>query len=517
MTLSPSVVWPGQYADLANRFFQPWITPPAFVIDAAPAENFAARGRPFTLTAHLTPMRHAVTVPDACTLVQISPNGEQIPIPMPAAKDGGYSATFTPVADFNYRVETGPDASPTYAIETIQPVDLAADSPEITTKPPVYAENTVDQDIIDGLVDVTILQHGTVRFDCKFTRPAASAFLEWTPTELKPEKIAVATPVPMALSPDHTSGSVTLPAVVSGKYSLHLRAERGIATDFPAHDVIVKLDEAPRFKSVVVKEALKAVLPYDHVPLEFTAADDVALASAEVEYRVNHGNPLREPVAVTGLKTRQVLTQVKDQSTFALAGKVQPGDVVEYRLRISDNLPPEFGGPHVVYYPADHVLMLRVATDKEILAFRDEINKRLDKIKADIKDEEHGVAKTRAESRDHAALNPEQAKDAEHLKKDNQDTEKELQDLAKSAETAPAFQPLADLAKDVAAKEMKQSEKALDKASTDHKTAAERDAQFQNSEQNLDTALSRLEDMKRKNEELAQAATGRGPPGKAGR
>ncbi len=508
VALSPSLLWPGQYADLTNRFFRPWITPPSFMIDAAPAENFAARGRPLTLTARLTPMRHAVAAPDACTLVQIAPDGKENRIAMPALKEGGYGATFTPVADFRYRVETTvPTPARPMRWRRSSLWTLRADSPEITTKPPVYAENTVDADIVDGLVDVTVLQHGTVRFDCKFTRPAASAFLEWTPTEVKPETITVeTTPVEMTLSPDHTTAAVILPAAASGKYSLHLRAERGVPTDFPARDLIVKEDKAPEFKKVVAKEELKAVLPYDHVPLEFTAADDVAVASAEVEYRVNQGDPLREPVAMTGLKTRDASTQVKDKSTFALAGKVRPGDVLEYRLRISDNLPPEFGGPHTVYYPVDHSLMLRVATDKEILAFRDEINKRLDKIKEDIKKEEADVAKERKESADHAALNPEQAKQAEQLKKDNKDTENELQDLAKSAETAPPFQALADLAKDVADKEMKASEKALDKASADHKTAAERDAQFQNSEKNLDSALARLEEMKKKNEELAQAA-----------
>jgi hypothetical protein len=507
LTLSPSVVWPDQYADLAGRFFRPWITPPAFVIDATPAEIFAARGRPLTLNAHLTPLRHAVTAPDACTLVQIGADGKENRIAMPAVKEGGYSATFTPVADFSYRVEAGSDSSPSFPIETVQPVDLAADSPEITTKPPVYAENTVDAEIADGLVDVTVLQHGTVRFDCKFTRPAASAILEWTPTDVKPEKlVAEATPIEMALSPDRTAGFVTIPATVSGKYSLHLRAEHGVPTDFPARDLIVKLDEAPQFKSVVAKAELKAVLPYDRVPLEFTAADDVAVASAEVEYRVNQGEPIREPIAVTGLKTRETATKGKDLSMFALAGKVQPGDVLEYRLRISDNLPPEFAGPHVVYYPADHVLTLRVATDKEILALRDEINKRLDKIKEELKAEERGVAKTRTESRDRAALNPEQAKETQRLKKDNNDTETELQDLAKSVEEAPLFQPLADLARDVASKEMKESEKALEKAAADHKIAAERDAHFQNSEKNLDSALSRLDEMKKKNDELAQAA-----------
>ena len=51
-------------------------------------------------------------------------------------------------------------------------MDLAANSPEITTRPPAYAEDTVDSDILDGLADMTLLQNGTVRFDCKFTRPA---------------------------------------------------------------------------------------------------------------------------------------------------------------------------------------------------------------------------------------------------------------------------------------------------------------------------------------------------------
>ena len=349
----------------------------------------------------------------------------------------------------------------------------------------------MDQEITDGLVDVMVLQNGTVRFDCKFTRPATSAFLEWAPTEVKPEKIA-AEPIPLEIapSPDRTSGSITVPAAASGKYSLHLRAEHGVPTDFPSRDLIVKPDEAPQFKKVVVKEELKAVLPYDRVPLEFAAADDVAVASAEVEYRVNQGDPIREAIAATGIKTREASAKGKDHNVFALAGKVGPGDVLEYRLRISDNLPPEFGGPHVVYYPADHALTLRVATDKEIFALRDEINTRLDKIKEDLKAEERGVAKTRTESRDRAALNPEEAKEAQRLKKDNKDTEKELQDLAKSVETAPLFQPLAELAKDVAGKEMKESEKSLEKATADHKIAAERDAQFQNSEKNLDSAVS---------------------------
>ena len=120
---------------------------------------------------------------------------------------------------------------------------------------------------------------------------------------------------------------------------------------------------------------------------------------------------------MTGLKTREA--RRRKTGVLPWRGKVQPGDVVEYRLRVTDNLPPEFGGPHVVYYPADHALTLRIATDKEIVALMDDIYARLDKIKEDLKAEERGVYKTRTDSRDHAALTPAQANEAKELKKDN--------------------------------------------------------------------------------------------------
>ena len=63
---------------------------------------------------------------------------------MPPDKDGGYSATITPAADFTLPRRGRPRRQPAYAVETIQPVDLAADSPEITAKPPAYAEDTVE-------------------------------------------------------------------------------------------------------------------------------------------------------------------------------------------------------------------------------------------------------------------------------------------------------------------------------------------------------------------------------------
>ena len=125
-------MWPGQYADLAERFFQPWLTPPTFAIDGKPDQDFAARGRPLTLTARLTQVRH-VAAPFACTLVQVAADGKETRTPMPRQGErfgvSTYSATITPAADFTYRIEAGRDASDMYPIETIQPVDIGAQQP----------------------------------------------------------------------------------------------------------------------------------------------------------------------------------------------------------------------------------------------------------------------------------------------------------------------------------------------------------------------------------------------------
>src|SRR5436309_3381373 len=75
-----------------------------------------------------------------------------------------------------------------------------------------------------------------------------------------------------------------------------------------------------------------------------------------------------------------------------LTGKVKPGDMLAYRIRVEDNRDvPEAGlKPQVSYYPSDRWLIIKVVSDakpireSEILAKRDDINSRLEAIKADL-------------------------------------------------------------------------------------------------------------------------------------
>ena len=108
----------------------------------------------------------------------------------------------------------------------------------------------MDSDIADGLVDATLLQNGTVQFACKFTRPAAAAYLDWTTPEGKVQqdggKAPAQTTTALKLGPDAMTAAATLPAVASGKYRLRLVAERGIETAFPEHSITVKPDQPPQ-------------------------------------------------------------------------------------------------------------------------------------------------------------------------------------------------------------------------------------------------------------------------------
>src|SRR5207249_10360020 len=110
---------------------------------------------------------------------------------------------------------------------------------------------------------------------------------------------------------------------------------------------------------------------------------------------------------------------------------------------------------------------LRVA--KEGKSFReDEINKqrkaivdKLDSIKDDIKHEKRLADKLRAETREKEQLAAEDLDVARDLVRQNQETEKKLEDVAREADKAPELKPLADLARELAKREMRDAESAL--------------------------------------------------------
>lgn len=511
--LVPAVIAPGAYADRLHRFFFSYSShgeaPYSFTV--TPGEAVAAVGRPLTISIHVRPRNERGPLPTECTLVVTDAAGHESRQRMSAERSDTFSLAYTVKGDFDYHVEAGAAVSETYPVTGVVPVELAAESPAVVVAPPEYARATWDAETYVGLVDLTALRHSEVRFDFRFTRPAVSASLEWAERELRQGKEGTqsttrTTRLPLVLSEDRRAASLSLPATATGLYRLILTAEHDIRTELDGGTLTVKEDEPPQFLKFTGREDLKAVLPYERLPLEVLLADDVGVAGAEVEYRINDGPVQREAVALEGRNTREA----RGRHLFALGGKVKEGDEVYYRLRAWDNLPEPLGGPHVVHHPADRWLTLKIASgaqplrEQEILAKRDDVDRRLEEIRANLMKEQRAAYKLRQETRRDKALAPERAEDLKQLRRDNEASESALRELARDTAATPALQPLSEGARDVADRELRQAGKALQEAGSGQRPPDERDQQLRDADDQLESALKRLDKLQQANERIAR-------------
>lgn len=511
--VAPAVVWPDESRALADRFLRPWnvaASEAPYAIEAT-GDAFAARGRPLTLTAHLVQHNPLVPLPNTANLLVTDSSGKETRQPMEKDQDGAFKLDFKVLGDFRYRVEAGMATSDTHTVTAITPVELAADSPTLVVTPPAYARAAIDVETFHGLVDLSALQHSEVRFDLRFTRPAVKARLEWITQEIKsgPEGTKTTPKVAsheLPLVKGDQAATFTLPAAQTGQYRLVLEAEHGITTERDGATITARPDLPPAVLKFSGKEDLRAVLPYDRLPFELKVSDDVGVATVNLEYKVNGGEVANQSLALDSANSREAVARM----LFAVAGKAKENDEISYRFRVTDNLPKEYRGPHTIFYPADRWLRLRVAKagsavkDDEIVAQRDEINRRLEAIKAAVLKEQRGVYKVQQESRPQDALTPDQVEDVRGMARDNQDTQKALRELSQVAALTPALAPLADRAEEVADQEMQQARESLDKSAAPKQKSEKRDREFNHADRQLNEALSRLDEMKKANEQIAQ-------------
>ncbi len=280
------------------------------------------------------------------------------------------------------------------------------------------------------MVDLTALKHSQITFAFRFNRPAVAAVLELAAGD---KNAGVFTSHKLALSPDRTGATLTIAALDSCNFRVRMEAEHGISTVREGGVLTVKEDLPPALIKFVGRETLFAVRPSERLPLEARLSDDIGVASADLEYRINDEKKiLEERFTLEGGNTRDAVAR----HLFLLAGKVKEGDDISYRIRYRDNLPEKFGGPHTVFYPPDRWLRLKIVKEagslreQEIISRRDEINKKLEKIRDEIKQEKRTADKVRAESRGQEALSADQKEQVRDLSRQNQGTEKALRELA---------------------------------------------------------------------------------------
>jgi hypothetical protein len=506
LLLSPAVAWPGEYSDLVHRFLLPWNDLSPYLLAVNPGHITAARGSSVTIDVTVQPRSARVRLPAAVSLVTSDAAGTETAQRMRVDRSDAFSLPLVVTSDGYYRIEVraaagdSPAASETYQVTAVTQVELLPDSPAITVTPPAYARGTRDEETLSGLVDLIALQGSQVRFELRFTRPAVAARMEWAGTDAKTKEY------PLTLADENRAAALTLPATATGNYRLILEAEHGVCTQLEGGTLTVKSDQPPAVTKFRGGEELKAVTPYDKIALECNLVDDVGVARADVEYRINDGKPAREPFPLTGAGR----LEASGQLLFALDGKVKEGDTISYRLRVEDNLPKELKGPHVVYAPAEQWLSLKVdrqpgpLREQEIASQRDAVDRRIEAIRQALLQEMRGLYKLKLESRVDPALTPEQRDALASLEGENQNTEKSIREMVREVEANPVLQPLAEKARSIADREMQQSEAALHGAGTARMPPIERDSRFAEADHRLDDAEKKLDELKKRNEQIAR-------------
>jgi hypothetical protein len=529
LVLSPALFWPSQYAELGRRFFMPWQDAFAlpYALEISPGDTFAAQGRSLTLTARFLTRREGVTLPETCILIRTDTNGKTLQDRMVAQGDGFSFKIAQLAGDFTYQVEAGKAISEPFHVTAVEPVELVtaapfiwqADCPDIAITPPAYARATIPAERIHEIADLSALQHSHVEVSLRFSRPAMAARVQLkvqdetdkplvsAKSQAMDEKI-----LDMELSADQREGRVELPTKCDAAYQVILEAEHGILTELEPRKLSVRIDLPPKFLRVSGAEEAKEVNPYDRIALDLTLADDVGVDQAQVEYRVNQGPPALEEIPLDGRGTQKATARHR----FALAGKVKDGDEFAYRLKATDNRRiPELGlEPNVAYFPPETNGKARWRTFKvtpkappiaqqDILAKRDDINRRLDAIKEDLLKEQRGVYKLRMESRYQSNLMPDQVEDLRQFRRDGRDIDKALRELARTAAESANFMPLAKRVQDVADREVQNAIGKLGQAEQETESQP-RDQDLRGADRELSAAIRRLEAMHQEADRLAQ-------------
>lgn len=504
---APAIFWPEYYAGLGRRLLMPWDRRPAvmpFAIDVSPGDVYAARGRPLTIGVELTAIRDGIPLPEYCTLILAEGDGKPVRLRM---SPGDRANTFTfrldeLKQDCRYFVEAGALESNSHTVMAVDPVELAG-GPTTTLTPPAYA-TAMPPRTVEGMIDLSILQHGGVQVDCKFDRPAESATLMFTPID----KANMPTQrLRLALAGDRLSGRVELPARIAGKLQLELAAPHGITTSTPGQSLIVVPDRPPQFQRVGGLPERGQARPTDSLSIDVAVIDDLAVAKVEMEYRINDAAPIREPVVLAGIGT----PSASGRFEFKLAGKAKEGERILLRLRAVDNRNvPEINlGPNVVTYPpGDRWSELRISAGAEsvqqqaITAKRDDFEQRLRELIAHI---DRTIRRTYALHQNieqRRANNEEQASGIRGLTDEQALLSQKLDELVREAGIA-GLTPLAEKVQAVGDQEFRVSAESF----RDARQAADvnRVALLRRAEIALTEARAKLEALLQDNRDLANA------------
>jgi hypothetical protein len=411
----------------------------------------------------------------------------------------------------------------TKADRTIAPLESVAGSPILRVVPPAYAARTNNPELrpepYRGLVDLQpVLPGSELHFEFRFNRPAVAAVLHWQPRWWSDEP---PTAHPLILADDRRSAAFVLRPRSGGRYRLECEAEAGVRSSFDGGAVSLRFDQPPEIdlqtlppgdltsvtlcgQTVYVRAPVPTLPPDDRLPIRFTLRDDVGAARAFVECQVGDKVHIL-PIPLSGADT------IAAEASYELHladFNLRDGDEIRYRMRGEDNLPPELDGPHVVRFPADGWLCVKVRTgtrslqEQRSVADNDEVQKKLTALVELLRIEENKVGKVRKDDRE-AALTPDQRVELHQAEQDNQSIRKQLGELAGLADRSEELASLARQARDLADNELRRSGAAIQDAAGEQTPQARRGERLGQAVDDLAQARRKLEAMKQEADRIA--------------
>ncbi len=507
--LSPLVLIPGA-AERVRRFVLPWINPQSeigFKVVVSSKDLVMKRHDAVTLTGYLERLDTESALPEIASLVYREEGAEEKKLPMTGDEQAAFTVTRPSVSEsFEYCLEAGGVRSEWYKVTVVDAVELA-EGTTFTIRPPKYAKEMIEEQVIQGLHEFEALQYSTVSFQLQFNRPARSANFEWKPSQpngqLNSEQFFA------TLNEDRTKGTVEWMLMGEGTLKLVLTGEQNVRTEIVVATKATP-DAPPKFERVTgVSEKIRDVRPGERVPIELTVTDDVKVEKLELHFEVNGDARTRRVLPIT---IKDVGTKRADgRYSFDLTDKAKEGDAIKYRIRAVDNRNvPEFqAAPQEVFFPEKEWAALRLdasarpLAEQDVLAKKEKIKEKLAEAIKDVEKAKKDVEAVAEEAQGRNQLTPEQIAKLDNAKNNEKEAARQLEDIAREAGLTPDFRPIAEQIKRVEEQPLRQADEQLRKSQNEADPEL-RDKAIRTADQNLADAEKQLKELDKGLDQFAQ-------------
>jgi hypothetical protein len=410
-----------------------------------------------------------------------------------------------------YRVVRGDVASLAHTVTAVDPpavigVTAQVEPPPYTRKPAATARDAAR---IDAWED------SRVTLSITANRALARAELKWpvlaTKTESTSEPAAART---VALEPaaDRARWSVSVIAEQSGPFTIALYDDYGLASKPERSRRLVVEPDLPPSVAIAAPGDFKETNPDDELAVAIGATDDVAVASVELHYTLERGSHSAGPTSgrIAALLAGLGSPRADGQAVLALGSlKLEPGDVVSYRVCATDNRPAPRGAQ--VAWSETHSLQIVEHSEslgaRQATAERDSVRARLEAAQKAAKDVGEGLSGVWNHAdlvrRGKAGWDPSMGNKLVDREAKARRLSDDLAELSRDLDGHPSLRELARPVRQVAEVEAQAVIAALDSARRSD-DSAKRLAAIGQAGSRLATLQWKVESLKRKFDELAR-------------